>query len=154
MKNGEPILGVLNFPSLNNLYWSYSGKGAYKNDNKIRVNDKKELAQVMVGYDFAWMDMREEELEKLVKPLVAKVRYTPILGCTIAGLTYVAEGVYGAYIHWAYAWDFIAGVAIIQESGGKVTNIKGRKINWLDETMTVVASNGLIHDKVLKLINS
>jgi len=69
-------------------------------------------------------------------------------------LSYVAEGVYGGYIHWAYPWDFAAGAAIIEEAGGKVTNAKGKPINWLADDMLVVASNGKVHDKILSLIKT
>lgn len=83
-----------------------------------------------------------------------KVRYTPIFGCTVAGLSYVAEGVYGAYIHWAYPWDFVAGAAIIKEAGGIVTDSKGKQINWLSEDMLVFASNGKIHTEILSLVKT
>ncbi len=152
LKKEQPVLGVLNFPSLDNVYWATRGEGAFKNGERIEVSGEKVLEKTMVGFDFAWIDMREKEVENLLKPLVGKVRYAPILGCTIAGLAYVAEGVYGAYLHWAYSWDYVAGVSIIEEAGGRVTDEKGNKINWLNETMTVVASNGLTHDKILSLI--
>jgi len=153
LRGSEPILGVLNFPVLNNVYWAAKGEGAYKNGKKITVSKETRLEKAMLGYDFAWMDMRDKEVDSLLRPLVSKVRYTPMLGCTIAGISYVAEGAYGGYIHWAYSWDYVAGVAILEEAGGKVTDEKGNKINWLNETMTVVASNGYLHKKILSLLN-
>lgn len=153
LKGKKPVLGVLNFPVLGNLYWAARGKGAYRNGKRITVSKEKRLEKVMVGYDFAWMDMRDKELDTLLRSLVSKVRYTPMLGCTIAGVSYVAEGAYGAYIHWAYSWDYVAGVAILEEAGGKVTDEKGDKIDWLKETMTVVASNGYLHKKILSQLN-
>ncbi len=152
LKDKEPILGVLNFPALDSMYWAVRGKGAYKNNKRIKVNKELKLEKVMVGFDFAWMGMRKKEIDSFIRPLADKVRYAPILGCTIAGLAYVAEGTYGGYIHWAYPWDFIAGAAIIKEAGGKVTNLRGQKVNWLDKNMTVVASSGLLHKKLLSLI--
>jgi len=153
LKKGKPYLGVLYFPSLNNIYWAEKGKGAFMNGKRIKVNDHSDLKDTMVGFDLGWMGKREEEVNNLVKPLVDKVRYTPILGCTIAALAYVAQGIYGGYIHWAYPWDFVAGVVIIEEADGKVTDYKGKYIDWFKKDMSVFASNGLIHDKILKLIN-
>lgn len=152
LKDGKPILGVLNFPALNNLYWSVEGKGAFKNGKRIQVSNESELSKIMVGYDLGWMGERTEEVNKYLLPLVDKVRYTPILGCTVAGLSYVAEGIYGAYIHWAYPWDFVAGAAIIKEAGGEVTGIKGEKINWLADDMLVFASNGKVHNEILSMV--
>jgi myo-inositol-1(or 4)-monophosphatase len=152
LKGQEPLLGVLDFPALGNLYWAEKGRGAFKNGRELHVSSNSQLKEVMVGFDFAWMDMRDKEVDTLIRPIVTKARYTPILGCTIAGMAYVAEGAYGGYIHWAYNWDYVAGVAILEEVGGKVTDNRGEKINWLDKTMTVVASNGLIHEKLLSLL--
>ncbi len=83
-----------------------------------------------------------------------KVRYIPILSCTIAGLSFVAKGVYGAFIHWVYFWDFVPGAAIINEAGGIITNIKGKDINWLANNMLIFASNGKVHNKILSLIKN
>lgn len=151
LKNGKPYLGVLNFPALKTLYWAVRGGGAFKNKHKIRVSRETELSKVMVGFDLGWMGKRTKEIKHLVLPLVDKVRYTPILGCTVAGLSYVAEGIYGAYIHWAYPWDFVAGASIIEEAGGIVTDNKGNQINWLTNNMLVFVSNGKIHNDLLKL---
>lgn len=154
VREGEPVLGILNFPTLNNMYWGTKGGGAFKNGKRIHVSSEEKLEKVMVGYDFSWMDMRVHELENYVQPLVDKVRYSPILGCTIAGLAYVSEGIYGGYIHGANNWDFAAGIVIVEEAGGKVTDLKGKKLNILNEKITLFASNGKIHSEVLSQLKS
>ncbi len=152
LKGGKPFLGVLNFPALDSIYWAEEGRGAFLNRERIRVIQERDLRKVMVGFDLGWMGEREEEIRGLILPLADRVRYTPILGCTIAGLAYVAQGVYGAYLHWAYPWDFAAGAAIIGEAGGKITDYEGREIDWTKDDISVLASNGLIHDEIIKLI--
>ena len=57
------------------------------------------------------------------------------------------------YFHWAYPWDFAAGALIIEEAGGRVTDHTGKPLNWLAEDMRVLATNGLIHDQIISLIN-
>ena len=153
LKKGLPHLGVLHFPTLDSTYWAEKGKGAFMNGKRIKVSGNSDLKDVMVGFDLGWMGKREGEVDNLIKPLVDKVRYTPILGCTISGLAYVAQGIYGGYIHWAYPWDFVGGVVIIEEAGGKVTDYQRKQVNWLKKDMQVFASNGLVHDKILRLIN-
>lgn len=154
IKKGELVLGVVNLPNLDggSLYWAEKGKGAYLNGKKIEVSSDNKLEKVMIGYDFAWMGMRSKEIRKYLAPVVDRVRYTPFLGCTIAGLTYVARGVYGGYIHWGYVWDFAGGSAIIKEAGGIVTDTNGKDIDWRSETMSVIAGAPKVHKRLLSLI--
>lgn len=60
LKNGKPHLGIINFPALNNLYWSVEEKGAFKNEQKIQVSSDTDLSKVMVGFDLGWMGERTE----------------------------------------------------------------------------------------------
>ncbi len=78
----------------------------------------------------------------------------PSFACTVFGQTLVASGVYDAYLHHrAYIWDFCAGSILIQEAGGKVTNHKGKPINWKKrEDISILASNNILHSKILKTI--
>lgn len=152
LKGKIPIVGVINLPAIGMLAWAEKGKGAYLNGKKIKVSRQNELSKAMVGFDLAWQRQREEEIGKLLRPVAPKVRYTPILGCTVNGLVNLACGIYDAYTHWAYQWDYVAGAAIVKEAGGKLTDYQGREINWSKETMSVLASNGLLHIKLVNLI--
>jgi len=152
LKGGEPVLGVINLPVLDSLFWAEKGKGAYLNDKEIKVSDKKDLIESVVGFDLEHMGGRRRELQKLVEPITDKVRYTPILGCSVAGSAYVASRVYDAYLHSGYPWDFAAGAAIIEEAGGKVTDYKGKPIDWSKDWIDFFASNGHLHGQIISLI--
>lgn len=152
LKGGEPVLGVINLPALESLYWAEKGRGAYLNGRKIKVSSEKDLARTVVGFDLAHMGNRREELQKLVEPLTDKVRYTPILGCSVAGSVYVASRVYDAYLHSGYPWDFAAGAVLIEEAGGKVTDYEGKPIDWSKDWIDFFASNDHLHNKILSLI--
>lgn len=152
LENGIPYLGVINIPQSKSLYWTIKGSGAFKNGQKIFVNSETDLSKLMIGFELAWIGERAKEAKKIILPLIDKTRYSPILGCTVAGLSYVAEGIFGGYIHQAFPWDFVAGAAIIEEAGGLVTDYKGKPVNWLSGSMSVLASNGKIHNKILSLL--
>ena len=152
LKGKVPIVGVINLPALRILAWAEAGKGAYLNGERTRVSRQKEIGKAMVGFDLAWQRQRGEEIDKLLRPLAPKVRYTPILGCTVNGLVNLACGIYDAYVHWAYQWDYVAGAVIVNEAGGKLTDYQGKEIDWSEETMSVLASNGLLHRKIVNLI--
>lgn len=152
LKEGQPLLGVINLPALGSLFWAEKGKGAFLNGERTRVSDKKELIKSVVGLDLAYAGMRRKELERLAAPIVDEVRYPPILGCATAGAAYVASAVYDAYLHSAHPWDYAAGAVIIKEAGGKVTDFKGKPIDWSKDWIDFFASNGYLHDKILSLI--
>ncbi len=152
LKDGEPVLGVINLPALDSLFWAEKDKGVYLNGEKVKVSDKKDLTKSVVGFDLEHMGGRKKELQKLVEPITDKVRYTPILGCSVAGSVYVASCVYDAYLHSAYPWDFAAGAVIVKEAGGKVTDYEGRPIDWSKDWIDFFASNGHLHNKILSLI--
>jgi len=152
LKKGEPCLGVINLPVLDNLCWAEKDKGAFLNNKKIETSDKKDLDRSIVGFDFAFAGTRAKEAKKLLIPLVDEVGYPPIFACTAVGLVYVAQGIYDAYIHSAYPWDFVAGAAIIEEAGGKVTDYEGKPIDWSKDWIDFFASNSHLHNKILSLI--
>ncbi len=154
LKEGKPHLGVINLPALGELYWGEAGKGVFLNGKRILVSKKNNFEEALVGFELGWMEGRKHVLEDLIKPLALKIRYTPILGCTVAGLSYVAQGVLDGYIHKSSPWDFVAGAVLIQEAGGKITDHFGREINWFDNEFSLIASNGLIHQQILETIKA
>jgi len=152
IKDNEPILGVVNIPKLNLLYWAETEKGAYLNNEKIKVNKTRDLSDSLIGFEWGYIPDRKERIENILYPLSGKVRYMPNLACAVAAMTYVASGVLEAYVHNAHPWDFAAGACILKEAGGKTTDWKGKELNWLEDRLGIVASNGLIHDEILSLI--
>lgn len=152
VKEGQPILGVVNLPALDSLFWAEGGKGAFLNGKKIKVSNKNELIKCVVGLDVPYVGARREAIERLLLPLADKVRYPPMLGCASVGGVYVAKGVLDAYLHSAYPWDYAAAFLIVTEAGGKVTDYNGKPIDWSKDWIDFFASNGLIHDEILSLI--
>jgi len=152
VKEGQPILGVVNLPALDSLFWAEREKGAFLNGKKIKVSNKNELIKCVVGLDVPYVGVRREAIERLLLPLADKVRYPTMLGCASVGGVYVAKGVLDAYIHSAHPWDYAAAFLIVTEAGGKVTDYNGKPIDWSKDWIDFFASNGLIHDEIISLI--
>ena len=75
------------------------------------------------------------------------------LGSASIDLCYVARGTFEAYYEMNLkAWDVSAGVLILTEAGGIVANINGNEYN-LFEDKYIVATNGKIHDELVKNLN-
>lgn len=66
---------------------------------------------------------------------------------------YIAKGMMDAYIIRANIWDIAAGVVLVQEAGGKITDISGKEVNYTEGKPQVICSNGLVHDAILKIYN-
>ncbi len=153
LRKSKPYLGVINLPFLGSLYWAVRGKGSYINDKRIKVSNTKEFKKGAVGFDFGYASGRIYQTLKIIKNFPGKIRYSPVFACVSASLCFVSQGGLDAYFHTAKIWDFAAGVAIIEEAGGKVTDYRGDAIDWTKEELQVVASNGKVHDDILSLIN-
>lgn len=155
LKDSEPLLGVIYIPAKNWLVDAYLGNGTFLNDEKINVSKQTKLDSAIVGFDVGHRGERAEDLAKNIAPQIDKVRYMPSFACTTFGQVLVARGIYDAYLHHrALPWDFCAGAIIVQEAGGKVTDHKGDDLDWSrKDNLFLLASNGLLHDKILKIIN-
>ena len=74
------------------------------------------------------------------------------LGSAAIDLCWVAAGRFdGFYEHQLHAWDSAAGFLIVEEAGGKVTNLKGEKYSPYESG--IVATNGKIHEELVKWVN-
>lgn len=155
LKDGRPLLGVIYIPTKNWLFNAYLGNGSFLNGEKINVSKQMKLDNAIVGFDVGHRGYRADDLVRNIAPQIDNVRYMPSFACTSFGQVLVAKGIYDAYFHHrAFPWDFCAGTVIVQEAGGKVTDHEGLDLDWTKkDNMFLLASNGLIHDKILKIIN-
>lgn len=146
---GKVVLGVIYMPVLKELYVAGKGKGAYLNNRRIRVSRKKLRETVMI-YDSSIRINKKPMLASL-GALADEVFNVRMFGSTVRSLSYVAEGKAEVEIEYNdNVWDFAAGLLLVEEAGGKATDFEGRP--WNINSKTYVASNGIIHKDVLKMI--
>lgn len=150
LKNNKPFIGVIYMVATQELYWAQQGKGAFLNGNKIAVRKESHLQNCTVGLDWGHTD-RILKLDKFFRPIVEKVRYVYLFGAAVATLVFVARGWVDAYIQRANIWDLAAGAVLIEEAGGKITDFEGNEINWTENRLSMIASNGLIHEAILEV---
>jgi myo-inositol-1(or 4)-monophosphatase len=153
-KNGEMILGAVYNPFIGELFFAEKGKGATLNDKAISVSSKPEVLHscLVTGFPYTYLDMENGPLqifEKLIRKGVPVRR----LGSAAIDLCWVACGRFeGFYEHKLSAWDSAAGYLIVEEAGGKVTDMKGEKYSPYQHQ--IVATNGFIHDELIEVINN
>lgn len=150
--SSQPIIGVIYNVALEEIYWAEKGQGSFVNKTPIKVNLAQELSESLIGFDFGHV-RRKERLKKYLEPLVSKIRFPFVIGAGAMSLAYIARGYLDGYIFDGFIWDYAAGAIIIKEAGGKITNFQGKAIDWSQKNIEILASNGLIHNEMVKAYN-
>lgn len=146
---GEIIVGVVYDPSRDELFVAEKGKGAYVHGNRMRVSKEEGLIQSLVATGFpAERDYAMPLNMRGLQAIVPKVRNVRTGGSAALHLAYVAAGrLSGFWEIGLNVWDIAAGMLLIQESGGRVTDTEGRPYHL--GVRNVLATNGLIHEQFL-----
>ncbi len=156
-KNKKPYLAVVYNPILDELYTAKIGKGAYLNGKKLKVSLEDNFQKSLLATGFPYTSGSDEndlnDVVKKIKDVLPLCQDLRRLGSASLDLCYVARGTYEGYYEMNLkSWDVSAGVLILTEAGGIVSNISGGEYN-LFEDKYLVASNGKIHDEFIKNLN-
>lgn len=152
LKSGEPILGVVYHVAQKDLYWAEKGKGAYLNDQPIHVSKQEDLSKVGMTLDFGHKNSRPAKIDLYILPLCKEVGQIYAIGTTSLCMALTARGIVDGMAAQAWIWDFAAGAVIVKEAGGKVTDLQGEELDWSKKRLNTLATNGLIHDAILKVL--
>jgi myo-inositol-1(or 4)-monophosphatase len=147
------LMGAVYNPNMNEFFFAEKGKGATLNDVKISVSDKtKVLTSCLVtGFPYTYLDQPNGPLQVFAR-LITKGIPVRRLGSAAIDLCWVAAGRFdGFYEHQLHAWDSAAGFIIVEEAGGKVTDLKGNAYSPFQPG--IVATNGKIHEELVEWIN-
>ena len=150
---GNPIVGVIYDPFTDNLYSAIRGQGAYKNDEKICVNDL-DLYDIKSVSNYDMWGKSEYDIYDLVK-VVGNKSYLVSIGSVIRACMCVAEGnfvsaIFPGTINKNY--DIAAVQVIVEEAGGKVTDLFGNEQRYDQKINGALISNGKTHEELLELI--
>ncbi len=154
--NGEIVLGIIYNPYTEEIYWAEAGKGAYKNENRIHVSSVKELSHslISVGTSPYYHENAAQNFAAMEKVFLQceDIRRS---GSAAFDLAHVADGSVEAYFERNLKiWDYAAGLLIIREAGGRVTDYEGNEIKLTTTINNVVADNGYLGEKLRELITS
>lgn len=148
---GKPIAAVIYNPFTHELFAAEEGKGATLNGNPIHVSAASELKGQVFNTD--GFIGKNGDLSGLPAKLCARGAKALRLysSCYAAGL--VAAGrLIGVTYGQEKPWDAAAAALIVTEAGGRVTDLYGRKQRYDGPINGAIFSNGVIHDKLLRLV--
>ena len=148
----ELLLGVVYEVCRNECFYAWKGSKAYLDGKEIRVTDVAVLDKAFVALGFPYdSDHYRPVAQKLVDRLYGYAGGTRLLGSAAAELCYVACGRFDARIEGHLGpWDVAAGGLILMQAGGRLSDFAGGD-TW-PSAEQVMASNGVIHDKILRLL--
>lgn len=160
VENGEPQHGVVFDPLRNELFTASRGGGALLNDRKMRVGERRDLTGAMLATGFP-----PRERERIgahldcVRALLRDAEDVRRTGSAALDLAYVACGRTDAYFEaGVQPWDIAAGVLLVREAGGTVSDFRGAATGPLDVRGTgsrqLLAGNLKIADALQRAIAS
>lgn len=152
---GVPTIGVVYDPFTDSMYYAIKGKGAYKNDKKISVNnielnDKKSVA------NFDMWPKADYNLYDSIKELGKKTYFVGV-GSVIRACMCIATGDFNLAIFPGTTHkncDIAAAKVIVEASGGKVTDLFGNEQRYDRDINGAVISNGKVHDEVVAVLKT
>ncbi|MFZ5597510.1 MAG: inositol monophosphatase family protein [Bacillota bacterium] len=151
-EGGTPSLGVTYDPFREELFTAERGRGAYLNGKSISVDKKRSVvAESLFATGFPSSDSFKEEMWRAdFKKMFFKSVDVRAFGSAALELAYIACGRLTGY--WEVSlrpWDIAAGMLLVKEAGGRISDPNGREL-ILGNYNSIVASNGLIHDEFLR----
>ena len=124
---GELVAGLIYDPVRDESFWAARGKGAYLNNRRLRVSARREMSEALLatGIPFASRPGKDEMLAAL-RPVMERTAGVRRFGAASLDLAYVAAGRYDAFWEIGLSpWDVAAGIVIVREAGGLVSELTG-----------------------------
>ena len=152
--DGEIIAGLIYNPITDEMFYAEKGKGAFLNDKRLRVSSRNNLLDSVIatGIPFHGRPGHKPFLKQLERVMggVAGIRR---MGAASLDLAYVAAGRCDGF--WEVGlqpWDIAAGIILVREAGGYITEIDGGK-NAL-YTGNVLAANPKLHKQLSDILTA
>jgi len=155
-KNKKPYIGIVYNPILDEYFSAKVGEGAYCNGKKISVTGESEFNLSLIGTGFPYTSSHNKDDLNFVmtnlERILPKCQDIRRFGSAAIDLCMVANGVYEGYYEINLKpWDVAAGIIILNEAGGKVTNHFGKEFDMFHDRC-IVSSNTKIHNTLVELI--
>jgi myo-inositol-1(or 4)-monophosphatase len=151
-KNKEIICGMIFNPITNEMFYAEKGKGAYLNNSRIRVSSRKNIDECVLLTGGPILSYKNKEIFfKEYESVSRKVAATRKFGSSALDLAYLASGrCDGVWERNLNYWDIAAGIIIVKEAGGTVTDFNGG--DKYIEDRNLLATNSKIDKDLIALL--
>lgn len=151
-EQGELTAAIVYDPIRDELFWAAKGEGAFVNHRRIRVSSRVKMAEALLATGIPWASRKDhaafsDELLAIM-PKVAGIRRW---GVASLDLAYVAAGRYdGFWETQLKPWDIAAGILIVREAGGLVSELDGGQD--MVKSGSILASNEKLYDQLSEIL--
>ena len=152
----EIAAGMIYNPVHDEMFWAERGAGAFLNEKRLRVSARREIRDALfaTGIPFAAVAAsRRLAFARTLGTLMPQVAGIRRFGAAALDLAWVAAGRYDGY--WELGvkpWDIAAGLLIVREAGGYVTDAAGKEAALQEGANDVVAANPHLHPRLLEVV--
>jgi len=150
-KNNQTILGVVYDVMRNKMYSAEKGSGAFENGKKISVTQNSKLIKSVLVTGFSYDMINIDEAIKIFGVFLKNTRGVRRLGSAAVDMCYVASGVFdGFWEKYLSPWDVCAGMLLVEEAGGKVSDFSGKPTDIFSKE--ILTTNRLVHDAMVHVL--
>ena len=149
----EIICGIIYDPIKDEMFTAEKGNGAYVNNKRVRVSSRSKLKDCIIFTGGPRQNPKDKELFFVEYKNFSSVVKTPIrkMGSASLDIAYVAAGrCDGFWQRNLNYWDYAAGIILVKEAGGFVTDFKGN--NKYIENETILATNSKINEEMVEIL--
>ena len=153
-QKGEIVAGVVYDPNRDEMFTAERGSGAFLNGQRLAVSQATALIDslLVTGFPYDLSTNPWRTIDYFADFLI-EAGAVRRLGSAALDLAYVAAGRFDGYWEVSLApWDMAAGILLVQEAGGRLSNLTGEPQSIYEKS--VLASNGRIHDAMLAVLNA
>lgn len=145
---GQMVAGLVSAPALGTRWWAYRGKGAFRDGKPIRVSGIDRLAGAM-AFTTGTGPSKNQADQRKIRTLLDGARNSRCFGGFWQHML-VAEGSIEVALDWtSKPWDLAPLVVIVEEAGGRSTNLEGQRSIY---DGALVSTNGRVHDEALAVL--
>lgn len=154
----EILLGVVYLPKIDELFVSLKGQGAKENGQPIQVSQETQLENCFIYTHlptYKRQGIKKEVVWQQLEKITASAYRLRTFQADVISLCWLAKGAVDGVVflledeHW---WDMAAGLLMVEEAGGRVTDLDGRPIKHRNLNRGIIASNAKIHDQLISLL--
>jgi myo-inositol-1(or 4)-monophosphatase len=151
--DGDAVVAAVYDPNRRELFTAEKGVGSWMNGERLAVSSNATVIDSMLVTGFPYNVQQEpDEFVRVFAEVLKHARAIRRLGSAAIDISWVAAGRMDGF--WEASlkpWDTRAAALILEEAGGRVTSMTGAA--WDPHAGDIVATNGLIHDEVLRILS-
>ena len=152
-RDGEIVAGIVYNPISDELFAAERGKGAFLNDRRLRVAARRSLEDCVVTLGIPHLGRGDHDAWLATqRAIMARTQGIRRTGTAALDLAWVAAGRFDGFVETGLsAWDIAAGIILVKEAGGYVTDMRNRDVSL--KSGEVVAANPEVHNELIKSLS-